>query len=105
MAVDKFILLSLIKEVIYQENQGCVVNCSECEFIEWCTKLESFLKRLNGTDLNRKKLLKKHLDMAYHNLLCMSQNYAMTKANEGQEKEWEEARKEVELIREMISDY
>ncbi len=50
MAVDKFILLSLIKEVLSQEDKGCIVECSECEFVQQCTKLDIFLKELHGNE-------------------------------------------------------
>lgn len=45
MAVDKFIVLSLLKEA-YDSNQGCIINCSECEFSEECTKLDEVYRGL-----------------------------------------------------------
>lgn len=54
--------------------------------------------------MEKMDLLKKYLDMASHNLLCYSKNYAMTEPKDEYEKEWQETREEIELLKEMIKD-
>jgi hypothetical protein len=57
-----------------------------------------------GQKMHKKlDLLYKYHNMAYHNLLCYSKNYAMTEVKEGFETEWKQAKEECELLEEMIS--
>jgi hypothetical protein len=55
--------------------------------------------------MTRIELLKKYYDMACHNLLCYSRNYAMTVPKEGFEVEWKQVNEECELLQEMIKQY
>lgn len=48
--------------------------------------------------MNEKKFINKCMDMACHNLLCYSANYAMTQPKKGYEKEWKEAQEEINII-------
>jgi len=54
--------------------------------------------------MQKKELLLKYLDIASNNLLCYSNNYLMTEAKEGFEKEWQEENEEIELLGKMIKD-
>ncbi|ACV64875.1 hypothetical protein Dtox_4208 [Desulfofarcimen acetoxidans DSM 771] len=49
-------------------------------------------------------LLQKYYEMACHNLLCYSKNYAMNQPKEKYESEWKEAQAECELLQEMINE-
>jgi len=40
--------------------------------------------------MTRETILRKAYEMATHNLFCTSDNYAMTRAKEGQETQWAE---------------
>jgi len=53
-AIDRFIALSLLKET-HDKEEGCIINCSECEFTEECTKLDGMLKELFGERVMSKK--------------------------------------------------
>jgi hypothetical protein len=55
--------------------------------------------------VQRNELLQKYLEMANHNLLCYSRNYAMTEFKDGYKKEWNEANEEIELLESMIKDF
>lgn len=55
--------------------------------------------------MTKKDLLKKRYEMACHNLLCYSKNYAMSEAKEGYEAQWKLANEECELLQEMIDEY
>lgn len=54
--------------------------------------------------MTKKELLNKYRDMACHNLLCYSNNYLMTEPKAGYEKEWQEAKEEVKILEEIISE-
>lgn len=49
-------------------------------------------------------LLKKYLDMAYHNVYSYSENYSMAKPKDGYEKEWKKSREEAALLENMITE-
>lgn len=52
--------------------------------------------------MTKQDLLKKYYGRACHNLLCYSANYLMDRPKDGFEKEWEEAKAEVELLEEIM---
>ena len=54
--------------------------------------------------MTRLFLLAKYEEMAYHNLLCYSKNYAMTVPKEGYEDEHKKCKEEIRLLNEMIAD-
>lgn len=54
--------------------------------------------------MEKMDLLKKYLDMACHNLLCYSKNYAMSEPKEQFVQEWNEAQEEIELLKEMVKE-
>ncbi len=53
---------------------------------------------------SRLEILYTRKDMAYHNLLCYSSNYAMTEPKEGYSKEWQESKAEAEVIEAWIKE-
>lgn len=54
--------------------------------------------------MTKTEILKKSLDMAYHNLLCYSENYLTTKFKEGYEEDWKSTLEEVEILESMIKE-
>jgi len=54
--------------------------------------------------MDKKELLQKYYDLACHNLLCYSKNWAMTEPKEGYEVEWKQAKEECALLEEMIKE-
>jgi len=54
--------------------------------------------------VTRETILKKALEMANHNLYCVSANYLMTKPKQGMEHDHSEYAAEVELLKEWIAE-
>ncbi|MTI84348.1 MAG: hypothetical protein FH756_10685 [Firmicutes bacterium] len=52
----------------------------------------------------KRELLQKYYEMACHNLLCCSKNYAMDQAKEGFEGEWKQYQVECEILQEMMAE-
>ncbi len=52
----------------------------------------------------KRALLRKYYEMACHNLLCCSKNYAMDQAKEGFEADWKQYQVECELLQEMMAE-
>ena len=52
--------------------------------------------------MTKRDILVARLEMASHNLLCYSANYAMTQAKPGMEMEWAECLEEVNLLEKWI---
>jgi len=52
--------------------------------------------------LTRLKLFQKYFAPAYHNLICYSHKDSLDEPKEGCEKEWDEAGKEVIILRQLI---
>lgn len=55
--------------------------------------------------MTRKQILEKRLEMATHNLLCSSSNYAMDEPKPGSEDAFKEALEEVELLRVWLREF
>lgn len=54
--------------------------------------------------MNRQELLQEFYDLTEHNLLCYSKNYLMTIPKVGYEKNWEDEKEKLEIIKEMIEE-
>lgn len=54
--------------------------------------------------MKKVELLKKYLEGAYHNLLCYSENYLMNTPKPEYKENWQQALKEVELLKKIISE-
>jgi hypothetical protein len=54
--------------------------------------------------ITRNDVLKEMNDMAWHNVLCYSANYAMTKPKAGSEAEWERAWAKAEIVDQMVKE-
>lgn len=48
--------------------------------------------------MTKSDLLEKYIDMATHNIFCYSQNHDMSKPKEGFEKQWQEAKDELDML-------
>jgi hypothetical protein len=55
-------------------------------------------------NINRNSILKEMQDMAWHNVLCYSKNYAMSEPRDGRRAEWERALAKAEIIEQMFDE-
>lgn len=55
--------------------------------------------------MTRELILRNRLEMAQHNLLCYSANYLCTTPKEGQEDQFKEAAKEVEMLTAWLKEF
>ena len=54
--------------------------------------------------MTKVEILNKYKGVAYYNMFCYSDNYLMDQPKNGFEKEWNEAREEVELLEALIKE-
>lgn len=55
-------------------------------------------------EVNRNTILTEMRDMAWHNVLCYSKNYAMDEPKDGMREKWETAKAEAEIIDQMYDE-